>query len=67
MIDNEIFFTNFDMKGMSNYAFNLILKKKNNLVLSKLIKALNKNGIEFRMGSAGGGNQLRQPYVKNLK
>jgi len=67
LIDNEIFFTNFDMKGMSNYAFNLILKKKNNFVLSKLIKALNKNGIEFRMGSAGGGNQLRQPYVKNLK
>ena len=67
LIDNEIFFTNFDMKGMSNYAFNLILKKKNNFVLSKLIKALTKNGIEFRMGSAGGGNQLRQPYVKNLK
>ena len=24
----------------------------------------NKNGIEYRMGGAGGGNQLRQPYLK---
>ena len=23
-------------------------------------------GIEFRRGSAGGGNQLRQPYLKGL-
>jgi CDP-6-deoxy-D-xylo-4-hexulose-3-dehydrase len=23
-----------------------------------------KNGIEFRRGNAGGGNQLRQPYLK---
>ena len=24
-----------------------------------------KNKIEFRRGNAGGGNQLRQPYLKN--
>ena len=23
--------------------------------------------IEFRRGNAGGGNQLRQPYLKNFK
>ena len=23
------------------------------------------NNIEFRRGNAGGGNQLRQPYLKN--
>ena len=32
---------------------------------------MKKNGIEFRRGNAGGGNQLRQPYlkkyVKNIK
>ena len=27
---------------------------------------MQKNGIEFRRGSAGGGNQLRQPYLKKL-
>ena len=33
----------------------------------KALNALSKNGIEFSLGSAGGGNQLRQPYVRNLK
>ena len=27
---------------------------------------LTKNNIEFRRGNAGGGNQLRQPYLKNI-
>ena len=27
-------------------------------------KTLTKNRIEFRRGNAGGGNQLRQPYLK---
>ena len=27
---------------------------------------LAKNGIEFRRGNAGGGNQLRQPYLRNF-
>ena len=27
---------------------------------------LKKNNIEFRRGNAGGGNQLRQPYLKNI-
>ena len=26
---------------------------------------LKKNKIEFRRGNAGGGNQLRQPYLEN--
>ena len=25
---------------------------------------LEENGIEYRRGSAGGGNQMRQPYVR---
>ena len=28
------------------------------------MKRLSHNNIEFRRGSAGGGNQLRQPYLK---
>ena len=27
---------------------------------------LSKNNIEFRRGNAGGGNQIRQPYLKNF-
>ena len=34
--------------------------------MERLIATLNKNGVEFRRGSAGGGNQLRQPYLKDI-
>ena len=27
---------------------------------------LKAEGVEFRRGSAGGGNQLRQPYLENI-
>ena len=27
---------------------------------------IDENGIEYRQGSAGGGNQTRQPYVRSL-
>mgnify|MGYP004253405707 CR=1 FL=1 len=27
---------------------------------------MTKNNIEFRRGNAGGGNQLRQPYLKDI-
>ncbi len=60
------FFTEFKLTGSSNYAFNLILKNKNIIKFKKICSNLEKNGIEFRVGSAGGGNQLRQPYIKKL-
>ena len=63
-IDKEIFFTDFNLEGSSNYAFNIILKKRNKKLLNTILKNLDKNGIEYRMGGAGGGNQLRQPYLK---
>ena len=31
------------------------------------MKKLKEYGVEFRRGSAGGGNQLRQPYLKKYK
>ena len=62
----DIFFTNFNLKGSSNYGFNLILKQKNKKLFKKVITLLNSNSIEHRIGSVGGGNQLRQPYLKSL-
>ena len=65
---NENYYrTNFELKGSSNYAFPLVLKKanfKNRDLLEKVMKSYN---IEFRRGNAGGGNQLRQPYLKKFK
>jgi len=65
-LDKNIFFTNFDLIGHSNYAFNVILKNKNHKLMNKILQNLEKEGIEFRRGSAGGGNQLRQPYLKDF-
>lgn len=65
-IDSKYFFKDFDFKGCSNYAFNLILKNKDQDYMSRLMKRLSHNNIEFRRGSAGGGNQLRQPYLKSF-
>lgn len=67
LIDPKIYEKNFDLKGSCNYAFPLILKKKSLLIRDRLEKHMMKNKIEFRRGNAGGGNQLRQPYLKKYK
>jgi len=65
-IDSAVFQTDFFVEGSSNYAFNLVLKEKDDDLMSQLMQTLKDNGVEFRRGSAGGGNQLRQPYLKNI-
>lgn len=65
-LDGNFFYKDFLFAGCSNYAFNVLLKQKNKKIFNKILKNLDKNGIEYRIGSAGGGNQLRQPYVKRL-
>ena len=65
-LDKKKFFTNFDLKGSSNYAFILVLKSPDKIMFSKILKNLSKNKIEFRVGTAGGGNQLRQPFLKKF-
>ena len=66
-IRKDIFFTDFDMKGSSNYGLHLILKEKNENLFKKILKILESNSIEYRIGSSGGGNQLRQPYLRKIK
>ena len=65
-IDPKYFFTNFAVEGSSNYAFPVILNKKNINQRNKLERIMSNHKIEFRRGNAGGGNQLRQPYLKRL-
>lgn len=65
-IDPEKYRTDFETKGSSNYAFNLILKKADADLVDRLMQKMIEFGIEFRRGSAGGGNQLRQPYLREL-
>ena len=63
-LNNDFYKTNFKLEGSSNYAFPLVLKKANFKNRDLLEKVMKNNKIEFRRGNAGGGNQLRQPYLK---
>jgi len=60
----DLYFSQFDKKGISNYAFPVILNTNKLKSRNDFEKYLLKNKIEFRRGNAGGGNQLRQPYLR---
>jgi CDP-4-dehydro-6-deoxyglucose reductase, E1 len=65
-LDSNKYRIDFKIDGSSNYAFNLILKRADDVLVGRLMKAMRAAGIEFRRGSAGGGNQIRQPYLKGV-
>jgi CDP-6-deoxy-D-xylo-4-hexulose-3-dehydrase len=65
-IDSKKYCVDFKVEGSSNYAFNLILNEPDDVLVAKLMEKLRAEGVEFRRGSAGGGNQLRQPYLKGI-
>ena len=65
-INPDKYRTDFKTEGCSNYAFNLILKDADEEFVQQLMQRMRAEGIEFRRGSAGGGNQIRQPYLKGI-
>ena len=65
-LDPKRYFTEFKREGNSNYAFTLAMIEKDISLRDKIEKILHDNGIEFRRGMSGGGNQLRQPYLTHI-
>lgn len=65
-LDAERYRTNYRIEGSSNYALPLILQKKDPLLLGRVLGLLQAEGVEYRRGTAGGGNQLRQPYLRKI-
>ena len=65
-INANTYRTDFKLEGCSNYAFNLILQEPDVDFVKILMSKMKESGIEFRRGSAGGGNQIRQPYLKSI-
>ena len=66
ILDPEKFQVDFLTEGNSNYAFTLVLKNPDFIVRDKVEAGLKAQGIEFRRGLSGGGNQLRQPFMRRL-
>jgi CDP-6-deoxy-D-xylo-4-hexulose-3-dehydrase len=65
-LDAEKYRTDFDLEGSCNYAFNLVIRKPDPAFRSRLEQSMREGGVEFRRGSSGGGNQMRQPYLKGI-
>ena len=65
-IDSTKYRTDFKLEGASNYAFNLILREADDKFVQRVMDKMRESGIEFRRGSAGGGNQIRQPYLRGI-
>jgi len=65
-LDPKRYFTDFEREGSCNYAFTLVLREPDQEVWDRIEKTLRERKIEFRRGTSGGGNQLRQPFMRKL-
>jgi CDP-4-dehydro-6-deoxyglucose reductase, E1 len=65
-LDPKKFFTDFEREGSCNYAFTLVLREPDRSLWDRIEKTLRERKIEFRRGTSGGGNQLRQPFLRKL-
>ncbi len=65
-LDSQKYFTEFETAGSSNYALTLVIREPNLALAERVMQALDDYRVEYRRGTSGGGNQLRQPYLKRL-
>jgi CDP-6-deoxy-D-xylo-4-hexulose-3-dehydrase len=65
-LDPDRYFTEFRTEGSCNYALTLVLRHPDDALRDRVMAALRERRIEFRRGTSGGGNQLRQPYLRGL-
>ena len=65
-LDPTKYQTDFATAGSCNYAFTLVLKRPDPVFSDQVMKTLREYGVEYRRGTSGGGNQLRQPYLRRL-
>lgn len=65
-LDPKRYFTDFLREGSCNYAFTLVLREPDQALWNRIEKTLRERKIEFRRGTSGGGNQLRQPFMRRL-
>lgn len=64
-LDSDRYFTEFETEGSCNYALTLLLREPNDQFRDAVMDLMRRLGVEFRRGMSGGGNQVRQPYLRN--
>jgi len=65
-LDNTKFVTGFDTRGSSNFALPLVLQAEYKDKLKAVCNILEQETVEYRLGTAGGGNQALQPYLNGF-
>ncbi|MEE9913626.1 MAG: DegT/DnrJ/EryC1/StrS aminotransferase family protein [Deltaproteobacteria bacterium] len=65
-LDRMKYQTDFATDGSCNYAFTLVLSEPDTVLRDRVEQTLQRHGVEFRRGLSGGGNQLRQPYLRKI-
>jgi len=63
-LDRAKYRTDFETAGSCNYAFTLVLREPDDRFRDRVLQTLRGCRVEFRRGTSGGGNQLRQPYLR---
>ncbi len=69
-LNKDKFITEFDLEGNSNFALPLIIKENYkdrfhvNDDYDSVCDILFFEGVEYRLGTSGGGNQVLQPYLE---
>ena len=66
LLDPTKYQTDIAVEGSCNYAFTLVLNKPDTVLRDRVEHTLRQQGVEFRRGLSGGGNQLRQPYLRKI-
>lgn len=65
-LDSSKFITFFTREGNSNFALPLVMQNKSKDKLKDICSILEKESVEYRLGTAGGGNQALQPFLENV-
>lgn len=62
-LNGSKYFLSFPSNGSSNFALPLVLQSAYRDKLDEVCKILEEEKVEYRLGTAGGGNQALQPYL----
>lgn len=63
-LDDDKYFTEFNLDGSVNYALILIVRHADAELYEKVVRMLREEKVEFRRGTAGGGNIARQQFIR---
>jgi CDP-6-deoxy-D-xylo-4-hexulose-3-dehydrase len=64
-LDSDKYYTDYDVEGNSNFALPLMLSTLF-CGLDGVCRVLEEEQVEYRIGTAGGGNQYHQPYLEKF-